>query len=296
MRFGDRRTSDNVEYREGGGGGMFGGGGGGRGPGGMLLGLIASRFGIIGVIIVVGIGLFMGANPLGLIGGGEAPAPQQKADPAAARQVCASNSAYRFSCQTLASTEDQWTTMFQEMGRTYQPPRMVLYTRGAPSGCGQADSRMGPFYCPADRGIYLDTAFFEELDRRFGAPGDFAQAYVIAHEVGHHIQTLMGVSDGIRRAQSGASEAQGNALQVRMELQADCLAGVWASREESAMEAGDFEEGMRAAAAIGDDTLQGQAAAPESFTHGTSAQRQEALMRGYRGRNLQACEGYTRGL
>jgi len=298
MRFGDRRTSDNVEYREGGGGGMFGGGGGGgRGAGGMLIGMIMSRFGIIGVIVVIGIGFLIGGNPLGLMGGGTGePAPQQKADPQSARQVCGSNSAYRFSCQTLASTEDQWTAMFREAGQTYQPPRMVLYTRGAPSGCGQADSRMGPFYCPADRGIYLDTAFFDELSQRFQAPGDFAQAYVIAHEVGHHIQTLRGLSDRIRRAQSGVSEAQGNALQVRMELQADCLAGVWASREEGIMEPGDIEEGMRAAAAIGDDTLQGNNAAPESFTHGTSAQRQEALMRGYRGRTLQACETYTNGI
>ena len=298
MRFGNRRTSDNVEYREGGGGGGFGfgGGGGGRG-GGMLLGMIFSRFGIIGVVIVAGIGFLVGGDPLGLMGGGSGVQQAQNA-PANknAGQVCASNSTYRFACQTLASTEDQWTTMFQAMGRTYQPPRMVLYTRGAPSGCGQADSRMGPFYCPADRGIYLDTAFFEELARRFAAPGDFAQAYVIAHEVGHHVQTLLGISDRIRSAQSGVSQAQGNALQVRMELQADCLAGAWASREQGAMEPGDLEEGMRAAAAIGDDTLSGNRAAPESFTHGTAAQRQEALMRGYRGGAFAACETYTQGI
>jgi predicted metalloprotease len=172
---------------------------------------------------------------------------------------------------------------------------MVLYTRGAPSGCGAADSRMGPFYCPADRSIYLDTAFFEELGRRFQAPGDFAQAYVIAHEVGHHLQTLLGISDRVRAAQRGAG-AQANAIQVRMELQADCLAGAWAASEREAMEPGDLEEGMRAAAAIGDDAISGGAAPPDSFTHGTSAQRQEALMRGYRGGNLAACESYTAGL
>jgi hypothetical protein len=292
MRFGDRRTSDNVEYREGGGGFGFGGGGGGN----MLLGLVFSRFGILGVLLLAGVGYLVSGDPLGFMGGGGV---QQAADAPANRnagQVCASNSTYRFSCQTLASTEDQWSAEFRAMGRAYEPPRMILYTRGAPSGCGQADSRMGPFYCPADRGIYLDTAFFDELAQRFAAPGDFAQAYVIAHEVGHHLQTLLGVSDRIRRAQSGVSRAEGNALQVRMELQADCLAGAWAARERGIMEPGDLEEGMRAAAAIGDDTLSGNAAAPESFTHGTSAQRQEALMRGYRGGNLAACESYTSGL
>ena len=294
MRFGNRRTSDNVEYREGG-GGFFGGGGGGGGGGGMLLGLIFSRFGIIGVLLVAGIGWLVGGDPLGLMGGG---GMQQAADAPANRnagQVCA-NSAYRFSCQTLASTEDQWSQQFQAMGRTYEPPGMVFYSRGASSGCGQADSRMGPFYCPADRRIYLDTTFFDELARRFAAPGDFAQAYVIAHEVGHHIQLLTGIEQRVRSAQSGASRAQSNAIQVRMELQADCLAGAWAAREQGAMEPGDLEEGMRAAAAIGDDTLSGNSAAPESFTHGTSAQRQEALMRGYRGGSFAACEGYTQGI
>ncbi|HTU10202.1 MAG TPA: neutral zinc metallopeptidase [Allosphingosinicella sp.] len=294
MRFGDRRSSDNVEFREGGGGGFGFGGGGGRG-GGMLLGLIFSRFGIFGVLAVVGIGWLVGGDPLGLLGGGVQQASNAPANRNAG-QVCSSNPTYRFACQTLASTEDQWTPMFQAMGQTYRPPRMVFYSRGTNSGCGQADSRIGPFYCPADQGIYLDTTFFDELAQRFAAPGDFAQAYVIAHEVGHHIQTLLGVSDRIRRAQSGVSEARSNALQVRMELQADCLAGVWASREQGIMEPGDLEEGMRAAAAIGDDTLQGNNAAPESFTHGTAAQRQEALMRGYRGGTYAACEGFTQGI
>jgi predicted metalloprotease len=291
MRFGDRRSSDNVEYREGGGG--FGGGGGG---GGALLGLVFSRFGIVGVLLLAGVGWLVGGDPLGLMGGGGVQQTETAPANRNAGQVCASNSTYRFACQTLASTEDQWTAMFRAMGQTYQPPRMVLYTSGAPSGCGAADSRMGPFYCPADRSVYLDTTFFDELARRFAAPGDFAQAYVIAHEVGHHVQLLMGVEARVRAAQRGASEAGSNALQVRMELQADCLAGAWASKEQSAMEAGDLEEGMRAAAAIGDDRLQGNAAAPESFTHGTSAQRQEALMRGYRGGDWAACQTYTQGI
>ena len=290
MRFGDRRTSDNVEYREGGSRFGFGGGGGGN-----MLGFVFSRFGIVGVLLLAGVGYLVSGDPLGFMGGGV----QQAADAPANRnagQVCASNSTYRFSCQTLASTEDQWSAEFRAMGRNYDPPRMILYTRGAPSGCGQADSRMGPFYCPADHGIYLDTTFFDELAQRFAAPGDFAQAYVIAHEVGHHLQLLMGIEGRVRAAQRGVTEAASNALQVRMELQADCLAGAWAARERGTMEAGDLEEGMRAAAAIGDDTLQGNAAAPESFTHGSSAQRQEALMRGYRGGTWAACQGYTQGI
>jgi predicted metalloprotease len=158
---------------------------------------------------------------------------------------------------------------------------------------------MGPFYCPADQRIYLDPLFFRELEQRHGAAGDFAQAYVIAHEVGHHVQTVTGTADRIRGAQSRASEREANALQVRMELQADCYAGVWAARERGAMEPGDLEEGMRAASAIGDDTLQraGQGrVVPESFTHGTSAQRQEALMRGFQGGSPSACEAYTAGI
>ena len=294
MRFGGRRTSDNVEYREGGGGGFgFGGGGGG---GGALLGLVFSRFGIVGVLLLAAVGWLVGGDPLGLMGGGGVQQAENAPANRNAGEVCGANSTYRFACQTLASTEDQWTALFQAMGQRYQPPRMVFYSRGAPSGCGYADSAVGPFYCPADRSVYLDTSFFDELSRRFQAPGDFAQAYVIAHEVGHHVQNLLGVEARLREAQSGVSEAARNALQVRMELQADCLAGAWASRERGIMEAGDLEEGMRAAAAIGDDTLQGSNASPESFTHGTSAQRQEALMRGYRGGSWAACQGYTQGL
>jgi predicted metalloprotease len=295
MRFGGRRTSDNVEFRGEGGGGRFGFGGGGGG--GMLLGFVFSRFGIVGVIVLVGLGFLLGGDPLGLSGGGG----QQAIGPArqGTSANCQSEPTITFACRTLASTEEQWARLFQGTGRTYAAPRMVVYIRGTDSGCGTADSAMGPFYCPSDRSIYLDVAFFRELEQRFAAPGDFAQAYVIAHEVGHHVQTLLGISDRVRRGQSGVSETAANALQVRMELQADCLAGLWASREQGAMEAGDLEEGMTAAAAIGDDTIQSAGrgvVVPESFTHGTSAQRQEALMRGYRGGTLAACDSYTRGI
>ncbi len=304
MRFGDRRTSDNVESQRGQNlGGRSGGGGGIGGAGAsMLFGLVASKFGIGGVIVLGLVFLVFGGGLGDLLGGGgqQALAPQearQSAQPAG--DVCQSDEVTRFSCQVLASTEEQWAAMFAENGSRYVAPRMVVYDRRGSSGCGAADSAMGPFYCPADQRIYLDTVFFRELAQRFQAPGDFAQAYVIAHEVGHHVQTVTGVTDRIRTAQRAVGETRGNALQVRMELQADCYAGVWAARERGAMEEGDLEEGMRAAAAIGDDTLQRAAqgtVVPESFTHGTSAQRQEALMRGFRGGNPAVCDAYMQGV
>ena len=299
MRFGGRRTSDNVEFREGGRSGL--GGGGLGGGAGMLMGLVFSRFGIGGVVVLFIVMMLLGGNPLGLSGGGEqAVAPQQRTNGQTAAEVCSVDEQRRFLCQVLASTEDQWSQHFTAAGQTYQPPRLVFYRGGAPTGCGYGQSAMGPFYCPADQGIFLDTTFFEELAQRLGAPGDFAQAYVVAHEVGHHIQTLTGTAGQIRQAQQAVGqESAANALQVRMELQADCYAGVWAARERSTLEAGDIEEGMTAAAAIGDDTLQraGQGrVVPESFTHGTSAQRQEALMRGFQGGDPAACDVYTAGI
>ena len=296
MRFGDRRTSDNVEFREGGGRGGFGFGGGGGGAG-MLLGLVFSRFGIGGVVVVIAVMFLLGGDPLGLSGGGQqavGPAKQQSA-----AINCRSEPTITFACQTLASTEDQWAALFTAAGQRYEAPRMVIYQGRDSSACGAADARMGPFYCPPDRTIYLDIAFFRELAQRFAAPGDFAQAYVVAHEVGHHVQTVTGTADRIRQAQAAGGERAGNALQVRMELQADCYAGVWASRERGRMEPGDLEEGMTAAGAIGDDTLQRATqgvVVPESFTHGTAAQRQEALMTGYRGGEPSVCESYTRGI
>lgn len=298
MRFGGRRNSENVEFREGGsGGGMGLGGLGGGGGASMLLGLVFSRFGIGGVVVLLLVMFFFGGLG-GLTGGGQQSVSGGQGRPAAGRS-CASEPSIQFACQTLASTEDQWTALFQAQGQRYAAPKMVIFEGMDRSGCGAADARMGPFYCPADQSIYLDMVFFRELAERFQAPGDAAQAYVIAHEVGHHIQTISGTSDRIRRAQGAVREGEANALQVRMELQADCYAGVWLSREQSAMEPGDLEEGMRAAGAIGDDTLQragGGAVVPESFTHGTSAQRQEALTRGYRGGNAEACAGYTLGI
>ncbi len=297
MRFGGRRSSSNVESQSGGSSG-FGGGGLGGGAG-MLLGFVFSRFGIGGVVVLFILMWLLGGDPLGLSGGQQSVAPRQAGQSqATAADACSSEPTRRFLCQVLASTEDHWTQLFAAQGAQYEAPVLVFYPGTGQSGCGAAQAAMGPFYCPADRRIYLDTSFFDELSRRFGAPGDFAQAYVVAHEVGHHVQTITGTADAIRRAQSGASEREGNALQVQMELQADCYAGVWAARERGAMEPGDLEEGMTAAAAIGDDTLQraGQGyVVPESFTHGTSAQRQQALMRGWQSGNPADCDVYSAG-
>jgi predicted metalloprotease len=223
----------------------------------------------------------LGMNPLSMLGGGSGVAPTTQV--ASRGDGTELTDIQRLSLRVLGSTERRWGDIFAQAGARYTPTTLVFYDRSGQSGCGAAQAAMGPFYCPADNKVYLDTSFFDELNQRFGAPGDFAQAYVIAHEVGHHIQTLEGTSAKVRAAQQRASEAESNALQVKMELQADCYAGVWAARDQNLLEPGDVEEGLRAAQAIGDDTLQRQAqgrVVPESFTHGTSAQRQQWLKRG----------------
>ena len=273
MRF-DGPGSNNFEDRTGGGGGLNLGGG-----LGMLLPLIASRFGIVGILIL-GLGycaltqLGGGGGILGGGGGsGKSTLPEQQAT---------------FLKQVLGSTEQVWTQVFQQSSAQYRPTKLVAYTNYDQSGCGAAQAAMGPFYCPSDQSIYIDPAFFEELSRRFGAPGDFAQAYVIAHEVGHHIQNLEGTLDRAQSAQARVGKAQGNQVQVGVELQADCYAGVWAARS-GALEQGDIEEGMRAAEAIGDDMLTKGQVSPDNFTHGTSAQRTEALRRGLASGNPASC-------
>ncbi len=288
MRLDDYRISENVGDQR---GQSFGGGG---GLFGLLFGLVLSRFGIGGVI-VLGLlyFLFAGGNPLGVTGGTGVAPHQATRGGQSAEQICSADAESRFSCQVLASTEDTWTAIFQERGQRYTPAGFIFYGGRGQSGCGAAQSAMGPFYCPTDNDIYLDTSFYRELRDRFGAAGDFAQAYVIAHEVGHHIQHLTGVLDQARAAQSRLSAVEGNAVQVGVELQADCYAGVWAARNRNRLEAGDVEEGMRAAEAIGDDTLQRQAqgrAVPESFTHGSAAQRMAALQRGLQTGDPAACQ------
>lgn len=293
MRFGDEGESSNFEDVTGRSGGGFGFGGGGGNMLGCLLPMIANRFGIGGVVLLV-LGYFLLSSLGGLGGGGGgglvpssqrgAPAGQSTLDPTTAR----------FMRQVLNSTEETWGKL---LGGRYQPTTLVAYSRAYQSGCGSAQSAMGPFYCPTDKKIYLDADFFNELSQRFQAPGDFAMAYVIAHEVGHHVQDLEGTLEQAHNLQARASEAEGNAVQVKVELQADCYAGVWAANAknpqgQSVMEPGDFEEGMRAAEAIGDDTLQKQSqgvAVPDSFTHGTSAQRMEALQRGFKSGDPGVC-------
>lgn len=298
MKLDDYRTSDNVGDQRGQG---FGGGGGGLGGGlfGMLFGLVLSRFGIGGVLILAlgycALSTFGGGGGLGLGGTSDAPHQSTQGGKTAA-ESCAVDPQSRFSCQVLASTEDTWTKVFAEQGQRYTPAGFDFYSGGGRSGCGAAQSAMGPFYCPTDNKIYLDTSFYQELQNRFGAAGDFAQAYVIAHEVGHHIQHLTGVLDQARTAQSRGSSAEGNAMQVRVELQADCYAGVWASRNKDRLEPGDVEEGLRAAEAIGDDTLQQQSGgrvSPESFTHGSAAQRMQWLQRGLTSGDPAACDTFS---
>jgi predicted metalloprotease len=281
MRLDDEQESTNFEVQGRGSGGFGGlGGGGGGNMLGLLLPLIGSRFGCFGIVVVIGIMFVMGINPLSLLGGGGM-APTQQSAPASS-DASQLTDIQHWSLKVLGSTERVWGQIFQEAGQQYRPTVLSFYNQSGMSGCGAAQSAMGPFYCPTDQKVYLDTDFFTELRQRFGAPGDFAQAYVIAHEVGHHIQDLEGTLGKVNTQQRRVSEAQGNALQVRVELQADCYAGVWAKRT-GLMEAGDLEEGLTAAQAIGDDTLQksaGRRPVPESFTHGSSAQRMEWLRKG----------------
>jgi hypothetical protein len=297
MRFGDERESSNFEDVTGqsGGGGFGGFGGGGLG---CLLPLIASRFGIGGVVILV-IGYFILSSLGGLGGGGGsgvAPSSQQVGAPAGQSRL--DPNTRHFMLQVLASTEDVWTSLLRQQGIAYTPTTLVAYSEDYPSGCGEAQSAMGPFYCPDDKKIYLDTTFFNELATRFNAPGDFPEAYVLAHEVGHHVQDLMGTLGQAEQLQMRESTTQSNATQVKIELQADCYAGVWAANAKDpegqpVMQQGDIEEGMRAAEAIGDDTLQRETqgrVVPDSFTHGTSAQRMNALRTGYQSGSIDACK------
>ncbi len=309
MRLDDEPESDNVidDRGNGGGGGGFGfGGGGGGGMLPLLFGLVGSRFGCGGVVVLGIIVLaFGGLGGLGSIlgGGGGAPTQQigQPAEtvapgaPAAAPGQEDSNK--RFVRQVLRSTEDTWGRLLPAQAHVaYVDPKLVLYNgRDTPGGCGEVSSAAGPFYCPQDRRVYLDTSFFNELAQRFGAPGDFADAYVIAHEVGHHVQNLLGISDQAEAAMSRGSRAQRNAVSVRLELQADCFAGVWASANPKLLSPGDVDEALKAATAIGDDRLQ-QAAqgtvTPDSFTHGSSAQRVHWLQQGLTSGSIDACDTF----
>ena len=310
------RESRNVEDRRGeGGGGMFGGGGipiptGGRGG-----------FSITTLLIIGALMLLFGVNPLEMLGGGgvdmsrvpqmprmdqgqpqrvpgrEGNIPGLPGGPPQGNTVPGQDELGRFTRRVLADTEDVWGKVFAAAGQRYEEPKLVMFTRSTRTACGRGLAEMGPFYCPLDRKIYVDLSFYEELRRKFQAPGDFAQAYVIAHEVGHHVQTILGVADKVQQMKE-AYPREANQIQVRMELQADCLAGVWANLNHqlhNRLQPGDIEEGLNAAARIGDDMIQRQTqgyVVPESFTHGTSAQRVRWFKVGYESGNMQSCDTF----
>jgi predicted metalloprotease len=295
MRLDDEEESSNFEVQRGGGSG-FGSGFGGGNLLGFLLPLVGSRFGCGGIaVLLILFAVFGGLGNLGsLVGVGDMGGQQTTTS----RESTELTPVQRWSLKVLGSTERTWGRLFQQSGEQYQPTVLVFYSQSGMSGCGAAQSAMGPFYCPTDKKVYLDTSFFNELQQRFGAPGDFAQAYVIAHEVGHHIQDLTGTLGKARSAQQQAGEAEANEMQVRVELQADCYAGVW-GKETGLMEAGDIEEGLKAAQAIGDDTLQrsaGRTPMPDSFTHGTSEQRMKWLKRGLETGDPSSCDTFSGAL
>jgi predicted metalloprotease len=267
MRWSGGRRSGNIEDRRGMGVPLVAGGG-------------------IGTVVLLVLALFFGFDP-GAILNTEAPPTGSVTDAPRPSASPSSDTQKDFVSVVLADTEDTWTELFRQMNREYRAPKLVLFRSAVQSACGMAGSAVGPFYCPPDHKVYLDLDFFRALSERFRAPGDFAQAYVIAHEVGHHVQALLGVTDRVAAARQRLGRAEANALSVRVELQADCFAGVWAHHANASrqlLEEGDVEEGLRAAAAIGDDRLQGQTqgrVAPESFTHGTSEQRSRWFKRGF---------------
>ncbi len=276
MRLGNQRESSNVEDRR----GVRFGRAGGIGIGTVVLALIAIYFGQDPTVVLQGM---QGQGPVQ-----QEQVPYQESATEGEARVLVS--------KVLADTEQTWGAIFAAAGRTYEEPKLVLFSQGVQTGCGFAESNVGPFYCPADHKVYIDLSFYDELQNRFGAPGDFAQAYVVAHEIGHHVQTLLGISERNQAARQRASEAQANALSVRQELQADCFAGIWAhnaNQSRQILEAGDIEEGLNAASAIGDDRLSQGRASPESFTHGTSAQRVRWFKRGLDTGSLDQCDTFA---
>ncbi|WP_298672713.1 neutral zinc metallopeptidase [uncultured Sphingomonas sp.] len=300
MRLDDFDPNINVEDQR---GQSFGGGGGGGGLIFSLLPLIGSRFGCGGIAIaLLLLAIFGGFGNLGnMLGSGVGNTPQigtgtHTSGAGGASGACSVDQSSRAACNAFSSADKTWAALFARSNERFTQPKLVFYSGQGRSGCGAAQSAMGPFYCPTDQGIYLDTSFFQELQDRFHAAGDFAQDYVIAHEFGHHIQTLLGTSEQVRRQQARMSDVDANRLSVRLELQADCYAGVWAAQNRDRLEPGDVQEGMTAAQAIGDDTLQKEAQGrvmPDSFTHGTSAQRQAWLKRGLNSGDPAQCDTFS---
>jgi predicted metalloprotease len=289
MKLDESRQSDNVED--------------GRGSGGGIRGI---HVGALGTVVILVVGYFMGISPmtlLGLLNGGtdQAVNAPAAASPAAPAAPAASDPQRLFVGAVLRETEDVWGTYFQGMGRTYEPPKLHLFTASVDSACGLASAAAGPFYCPGDRKVYIDLSFFQQLATQFGAPGDFARAYVIAHEVGHHVQNLLGITDKASQAEQAAGRSGANRVSVMVELQADCFAGVWAQQANQArqiLEPGDLESGLQAASSVGDDTLQKReqgTVVPDSFTHGTSAQRVRWFRRGFESGKIEQCDTFGAG-
>ncbi len=289
MRWQGRRESDNVEDRRGQSSSGLGGGGGGfrvpvKGKGGIVL------------LIVVMVAGYYGVDLSPLLNGGGAPMVTQQNG----SQVGSpgDEQAAKFTSVVLASTEDTWGQIFKGLGKTYQEPKLVLYRGATRTGCGTGQSVMGPFYCPADRTVYLDLSFYQDMQTKLGAGGDFAQGYVIAHEVGHHVQNLLGIEPQVRKMQQGASQKVVNQLSVKMELQADCFAGIWGKNMQGlqVLDKGDLEEALNAAEAIGDDRLQQQSSGrvtPDSFTHGSSEQRYTWFKRGFDTGDIRQCDTFS---
>ena len=282
MRWDDLRQSSNVED-------VRGSTGGGRGL----------KLGVGGTLIALVVSYFLGIDPR-LILGLMSAAPTQTSAPTAAPGTPQDEQG-RFIAAVLGETEDTWSAIFQARGAQYVPPKLVLYRDQMPTACGTGSAAAGPFYCPLDRKVYLDLGFFQQLSDEFQAPGLFAEAYVLAHEVGHHVQNQLGIADKVRAAQERASEAQANQLSVRLELQADCFAGVWAKHADQTkhiLEQGDVESALRAAAAVGDDTIQKRSrgyVVPDSFTHGSAAERTSWFKRGLATGSIQDCDTFAAG-
>lgn len=287
MRWEEGRRSDNVEDRRGQ-GTRFGGTG--------------VKVGGIGAVLLAVVAIFMGVDPsviFSTIGTGPAPAPAPRTAPAPGSPgTQAKDEQAEFVSVILADTEDTWGQIFSSSNKRYPSPKLVMFSNAVQSACGMASAASGPFYCPADRKVYIDLAFFRDLDQRFGAPGDFARAYVVAHEIGHHIQNVLGIAERVQGMQARSSQQQANVLSIRMELQADCLAGVWAhhsNKRRPILEEGDVEEGLRAAAAIGDDRIQRQGQGyvrPESWTHGSSDMRVRWFKRGLQTGKVNQCDTF----
>ncbi|HEY2151465.1 MAG TPA: neutral zinc metallopeptidase [Vicinamibacterales bacterium] len=292
------RESGNVVEDEGGGGGGFGGGGGG----GMQFG--GFHIGLGGLVVIVVVSLLFGKNPLEILsllsGGGDGTTVQQEAPARSDRPSTENDEPHRFVRSILGSTEDVWTEYFQASNRRYVDPKLVLFNGRVSTACGNASEAMGPFYCPGDQLVYLDLSFFHEMDTKFHATGDFARAYVIAHEVGHHVQNLLGVMQQVNsQRQRGAAMEGANGLSVRLELQADCFAGVWGNRSQAQLNwinEQDVAAALNAASSVGDDTLQKQArgyVVPDSFTHGSAAQRQQWFKAGFASGDIKSCDTFS---